>query len=114
VREVKPFPRRGLSMLIYAALIISGLIQLICSLWQHVATTAAASFAGILSGEGLEAHIGGLAMALAWVSCLLLLLDAFGLRIMMDSILVLEEVFDTTDDGSIYLTLRSRGLVDDQ
>jgi hypothetical protein len=115
IREVKPFPKRGVMVLSFATMLISGLLQLVGSLWQHVAATAAKSLIGSFESQGVSSHIGQASMAFTWVACFFLLICAFMLRVTMDSVLVLSTVFSESDDD-IYITLRSReesGLMGD-
>lgn len=58
VREPAPYPSRMVSLVVFASLIIVGLLQLVCSLWQHVASTAASSVGGVLQDDAVQFHIG--------------------------------------------------------
>ncbi len=105
---MKPFPSRTVSLLVFAALMISGLMQLVCSLWQHVATVAASSVGNNVTNSAVQFKIGSASIVFGWVSCSLIIITAFGLRLLMDSILVLTEIFDPGSDDKMYIVLTPR------
>lgn len=92
-REVKPFPSRPVSQLALAIIVVASLFAFISILWQHIATSAAASMIRSLSYGTVKGQVGPTAVALGWVGVVLSLVSAIGLLVMILSIRVLAETF---------------------
>lgn len=107
LREVRNFPSRGISNLAFGALVIAGLLQVICSVWQHVAAAASTSLGKAFNDQGAGFHVGKAAIGLCWSASFLILFTAFALRVMLDSVVVLSTMVEDNDD--MYILLQPRG-----
>ncbi|TVY27973.1 hypothetical protein LHYA1_G003510 [Lachnellula hyalina] len=107
-REAKPFPSRPVSQLALGLITLASLFAFVSSLWQHIvlvsqvgiqpifqhiATSAAASMIRSLSYGTVRGHVGPAAMALGWVGVFFSIVVTIGLLIMVLSIRVLAETF---------------------
>jgi hypothetical protein len=104
----KLFPSRPIALSVLGALTISGLVQLTCSLWQHVATVTASSVGGSLTNSTIDFKVGSASIAFGWISCILIILTAFGLRVIVDSIRILAEIVVTDGDDEMDIVLKPR------
>ncbi|TVY55454.1 hypothetical protein LCER1_G003618, partial [Lachnellula cervina] len=93
-REVKPFPSRPVSQLALGIITLASLFAFVSLLWQHVATSAAASMIRSLSYGTVRGHVGPAAMALGWVGVFFSIVVTIGLLVMILSIKALAETFN--------------------
>ncbi|KAJ5252860.1 hypothetical protein N7489_003270, partial [Penicillium chrysogenum] len=66
--EVKPFPSEAVLLASLLAVSASSGFGFITILWQHVNSSATATMAEILTYGAVSGHVGGVAMALGWLS----------------------------------------------
>jgi Ca2+ regulator and membrane fusion protein Fig1 len=66
--EVKPFPIRTSLKAVAALHMLSAMLLLISTLWQHVAAAVAADSISNATGRAVSSHVGGTSMALAWAA----------------------------------------------
>ncbi|TVY82200.1 hypothetical protein LSUE1_G007803, partial [Lachnellula suecica] len=93
-REVKPFPSRPVSQVALSIIALASLFAFVSILWQHIATSAAASMVRSLSYGTVSGQVGSAAMALGWVGVFLSIVVTIGLLVMILSIRVLSETFE--------------------
>lgn len=89
--DVKPFPSRPVSMTASSQAIVSALLLLIASLWQHIGSVGAAAVAESANYGNVKSAIGAGAMSLAWTAFVLETIVAIGLGIMVQSIFFLDK-----------------------
>ncbi|OQE19313.1 hypothetical protein PENFLA_c019G03771 [Penicillium flavigenum] len=92
--QVKPFPSQAVVLACLLAASASAGFGLISILWQHVNSSATATMAGILTYGAVSGHVGGVAMALGWLSIGLVALVCVGLWVMKLSISLIRELTD--------------------
>jgi len=93
-RDIKPFPSRPVSQLALAMATLASLFGFVSILWQHIATSAAASMIRSLSYGTVKGHVGPAAMVLGWAGVFLSVTVTIGLLIMVLSIRALEILTD--------------------
>lgn len=93
-REVKSFPSRAVSMISLAILVVASVLSLLSSFWQHLSSAAASTMASVFSYGNVVGRIGPAAMALGWLSTLLLLTATVGLLVIILSIRILRALVD--------------------
>ncbi|KAJ6177910.1 hypothetical protein N7519_008371 [Penicillium mononematosum] len=92
--HVKPFPSEAVTLACLLALGASSGFGFISILWQHVNSSATATMAEILTYGAVSGHVGGVAMALGWLSIGLVALVCVGLWVMRLSISLVRNLTD--------------------
>ncbi|PMD51401.1 uncharacterized protein K444DRAFT_601714 [Hyaloscypha bicolor E] len=90
-REVKPFPSRPVSYIVFALLILASLLIFVSVFWQHIASSAAVTMGQSLSYGTVKGKVGAVAMVLGWGSVFLDILAGVAMYVMILSIKVLSE-----------------------
>ncbi|KAJ5173764.1 uncharacterized protein N7500_001695 [Penicillium coprophilum] len=86
MRAVKPFPSRPVTWACSLIMVTGFGFGLISILWQHINSSATATMTEMLTYGAVSGHVGGVAMALGWLSVGLISLVALGMLVMILSI----------------------------
>jgi len=92
--DVKPFPSRPVSQMALSCAGVSVMLSLIASLWQHVGAVGAAAMAEATNYGNVKSSIGTTAISFGWVGFSFAAIVAFGLLIMILSIIILDRLTD--------------------
>lgn len=106
--DVKPFPSRPVSHAAAAAALVSAILLLISSIWQHVAAVAYTSGVAGLSSAIIGTGVGTAAVALLWIAFVSIILVMVGLVVMIISINLLEALIDDDSSGRASTRAASR------
>ena len=92
--DVKPFPSRPVSRIIYFFCFLSSMMLLVASLWQHVGCVGAATLADTAYFSKVKTEVGSKATTMIWASFILTLATTFGMKVMIGAIEVLDRLTD--------------------
>ena len=97
-RDVKPFPSRPVSRVACVLAVISAILLLLSSLWQHVAAVAYTTGVVGLASSTVKTDLGTTSMVFLWISFASMTIVGHGLVVMVLSISLLDRL---TDEDSI-------------
>ncbi|WDK20868.1 hypothetical protein CGRA01v4_12157 [Colletotrichum graminicola] len=90
--QIKPFPSPAVMNSALACTFVSAVISFLATFWQHLSSSAAIAMSCAFTQGAVTGHVGAAAMALGWISVVLLMTTFIDMAVMILSIKVLSRM----------------------